>query len=61
MTLLTRQEALQEKPEKCMHCNGEDIAYWDETDEEIVFQFQNCRAFIPIPFDTDKLRFYFAL
>ncbi|MBA7635064.1 hypothetical protein ES703_42664 [subsurface metagenome] len=43
MTIITRQEALQEKPKKCMHCNGEHIAYWDETDEELVFQCQDCK------------------
>ena len=38
ITKLSRQEALQKKPKKCWNCKNENIEYWDETDEEIIFQ-----------------------
>ena len=59
MTILTRQEAIQKKRKTCWNCNSENIKYWDETDEEIIFQCQDCKGFHPIQFDTSKLKFYF--
>lgn len=58
-TLEQKIEALEKIPEKCLYCNNGTIGYWDETDEEIIFQCKVCKAFITIPFRKDKLRFYF--
>lgn len=59
ITKLSRQEALQKKPKKCGNCTSENIEYWGETDEVIIFQCQHCKGFHPIQFDTSKLKFYF--
>ena len=50
---------LNEFPESCINCHSQDIEYWDETDEEIIFQCKVCKKFITIPFRRNKLRFYF--
>ncbi len=46
-------------PTMCQRCGSENIDYWDETDEDIIFKCLNCKQFIPIPFNMDKLHFYF--
>ena len=57
--VLSREEALEEKPKKCWNCESENIEYWDETEEEIIFQCQECKGFHPIQFDKSKLKMYF--
>jgi len=47
-------------PTVCQRCGSENIDYWDETDEEIIFRCLNCKQYIPIPFDIDDLRLYFS-
>ena len=55
---LSRKEALERKPKTCYNCNSEKLMYWDETDEEIIFQCANCKKYYPIAFDPDKLKLY---
>lgn len=58
-TLDIKKKILERIPKNCIRCNSENIDYWGETDEEIVFQCVDCKAFNPIPFDPSKLHFYF--
>ncbi len=58
-TLEQKKAILDKIPKKCINCKSENISYWDETDEEIIFECKDCKAFLPIPYDTNKLRFYF--
>ena len=46
--------------EYCDGCKSQNVKYWDETDEEIIFKCLDCNRFITIPFKNDKLRFYFS-
>lgn len=59
-TLEHKKAILDKIPKSCIGCNSEDIYYWDETDEEIIFQCKNCKRYYSFPFDEDKLHFYFA-
>ncbi len=59
-TLEQKRQALEKIPKKCIKCRSENIEYWDETDEEIIFQCKNCSQYITIPYKKDKLRFYFT-
>ena len=60
MTKISREEAFKRHPKTCESCNGENIQYWDETDEEVVFHCLDCGRYYPIHYDTIKLHFYFA-
>lgn len=51
---------LDESCEFCIKCKSQNVRYWDETDEEIIFQCNACKSFISIPFSRHKLKFYFA-
>ncbi|MHA2340084.1 MAG: hypothetical protein ACXACX_22520 [Candidatus Hodarchaeales archaeon] len=46
-------------PDSCPRCKGEKFSYWDETDEEIIFRCKSCKAFAPLAYKRDKLKFYF--
>ena len=60
MPKISREDALKKRPKACENCNGKHVKYWDETDEEVVFQCADCGRYYPVPFDTSKLHFYFA-
>ncbi len=51
---------LDEISGSCIRCNSDEIVYWDETDEEIIFRCKICKSFLTIPYRKDKLRFYFT-
>jgi len=55
-----KRQALDKLPKVCVECKCENIEYWSETEEEIVFQCRNCRRYYSIPFVQDDLRFYFT-
>lgn len=57
-TIDQKKVILDRIPNICIDCNSESIEYWDETDEEIIFQCQSCKKFYPILFDPDKLKIY---
>ena len=59
-TLEFKRGIIEKIPEHCINCNSGNIEYWDETDEEIIFQCKGCKRFYPFPFHKDKLNFYFA-
>ena len=59
-TLENEKVILNKVPKKCINCNSENISYWDETDEEIIFQCIKCKRYYPIPFNQDNTRFYFT-
>ncbi len=59
-TLERKKQALDKIPKFCTTCESENIEYWDETDEEIIFQCKKCKSFITIPFRNDKMGFYFT-
>jgi hypothetical protein len=59
-TLELKKDILNKLPDNCINCGSRNIYYWDETDEEIIFQCENCKRFYPFPFNKDKLNFYFA-
>ncbi|MHA2127930.1 MAG: hypothetical protein ACW99E_21715 [Promethearchaeota archaeon] len=46
-------------PDSCPICKGEKFIYWDETDEEIIFQCKFCKTFASVAYKRDKLKFYF--
>lgn len=46
-------------PKVCSECNSNLINFWGETDEEYVYQCQNCKAYHPIPFNKNNIVFYF--
>ncbi|KKM97993.1 hypothetical protein LCGC14_1162410 [marine sediment metagenome] len=55
----TKEEASELAPKECEDCNGE-VKYWDETEEEIVFQCTGCKRYYSIPLDPNKLTIYFS-
>ena len=59
--VLTKAEAMERAPELCVDC-GKEIRYWDETDEEVIFQCVNatCKRFYTIALDPNKLAIYFS-
>jgi len=59
-TLEQKKQALDKIPKLCIECNSENIEYWDETEEEIIFRCKMCKIFITTPYKKDKLRFYFT-
>lgn len=59
-TLERKKQALDKIPKFCIKCNSENIEYWDETDEELIFRCSKCKTFITIPYEKDKLRLYFV-
>lgn len=58
--ILSREVVFKEKPEICSECNSNHIEFWGETDEEIVFECQQCGKHYPIPFDQSRPHFYFS-
>ena len=57
-TLEYKKRVLNRIPERCIKCHSNEINYWDETDEEIIFQCGICKRCYPIPFDPNKLKIY---
>ena len=57
--ILSREDVLKERPEIC-ECNSNNIEFWDETDEEILFKCQQCGKYYPIPFDRSHPHFYLS-
>jgi len=59
--VLTKAEAMERAPELCVDC-GKEIRYWDETDEEVIFQCVNktCKRFYTTALDPNKPAFYFS-
>ena len=58
--MISREEIFKEKPERCDKCGGQCVEYWGETEQEIVFQCQECKKFFSLPFDSSRLHFYFT-
>ncbi len=58
--ILSREDVLKEKPQICSECNSNTIKFLDETDEEIVFECQQCGKYYPIPFDRSHPHFYLS-
>lgn len=54
-----KEKKLDAVLKKCYICNSEEIRFWDETNEEKIYKCQKCEHFIAIPFNVDKIRFYF--
>ena len=54
-----KEKKLDVIPKNCYICNSEEIKFWDETNEEKIYMCLSCKHFIAIPFDVDKIRFYF--
>ena len=54
-----KEKKLDVIPKNCYICNSEEIKFWDETNEEKIYICLSCKHFIAIPFDVDKIRFYF--
>ncbi|MFX1456948.1 MAG: hypothetical protein ACFFDB_16350 [Promethearchaeota archaeon] len=59
-TFEKKKKVLERVPRNCLRCGSVVIEYWDETDEEIIFQCNNCKRFITIPYKQDDLKFYFT-
>ncbi len=59
--VLTIAEAMGRAPKLCVDCEKE-VRYWDETDDEVIFQCVNatCKRFYTIALDPNKLAFYFS-
>ncbi|HEC37318.1 hypothetical protein LCGC14_1757110 [marine sediment metagenome] len=59
--VLTRAEAMERAPKLCEGCGGE-VEYWDETNEEVIFQCVSvtCKRFYTIALDPNKITFYFS-
>ena len=55
----TRQEVYNLVSDSCSDCNGE-VKYWDETDEEIIYQCTRCNKFYTIPYDPQSKTIYFS-
>lgn len=58
--IVQNKKILDKKFDNCINCNNNEIEYWDETDEEAIFQCKKCKSFITIPFRKNKIRFYFT-
>ena len=56
--ILTREEAIDKKPDLCEKCSSTRLDLFVETDEEVVFKCQNCGRNHGIPFDPTTHTFY---
>ncbi|MHA1988185.1 MAG: hypothetical protein ACW98D_16240 [Promethearchaeota archaeon] len=59
-TLEEKKQVLDKVPKVCVDCKCQNIEYWGETEEEIVFRCRNCKKYYSIPFNQDPIRFYFS-
>lgn len=55
----SRAKVYKLAPEFCLECNGE-VKYWDETEEEIIFQCVKCTRQYTIPYDPHNKTIYFS-
>ena len=54
--ILSREEVMKEKPQDCWFCQSDQVKYWDETDEEVIFKCQECGRYMPLSFDKNPTR-----
>ena len=54
-----KKQVLDKIPRTCIRCSSSSIEYWDETDEEIIFQCKDCKRFIAIPYKSDKQKLFY--